>query len=220
MKYAIAPLLIALALGACAPTPSTPIKLAPDGKPLPRVYRITAEDEGQIQYRMLDAINVLRSNKNLEPVTLDARLTAAAATHARDIARQNRPWHFGSDGSSPIDRVRRVGYTGHLVGETLSETYETELETLTAWMKEPTTRGVILDPNARDMGFAWFQEPSAKLWWVLTLGGPSLAPEADLLADAGDVPDTEAMRGMVRIVDSRTSSDSEAFESMIDNALR
>ena len=74
------------------------------------------------------------------PVELDARLNAAAATHARDMSIQNRPWHFGSDGSSPIDRVRRVGYEGQLVGETISETYETELETLAAWIRKRRAR--------------------------------------------------------------------------------
>ena len=82
---------------------------------------------------------------------------------------QNRPWHFGSDGSSPIDRVQRSGYAGQLVGETISETYETELETLAAWMDQPDTRRVILDPQARSMGFSWYQENNGKLWWTLIL---------------------------------------------------
>ena len=96
--------------------------------------------------------------------------TAAAATHARDMSVQNRPWHFGSDGSSPIDRVRRVGYTGELVGEAISETYETELETLAAWMEEEGSRRVILDPAARELGFSWLQEDNGKIWWTLVMG--------------------------------------------------
>jgi uncharacterized protein YkwD len=72
---------------------------------------------------------------------------------------QNRPWHFGSDGSSPMVRVQRVGYTGRLVGENISETYQTELETLSAWMAQPDTRAIIMEPQARELGFAWFQEP-------------------------------------------------------------
>jgi uncharacterized protein YkwD len=83
---------------------------------------------------------------------------------------QNRPWNFGSDGSSPLDRIARVGYAGGLVGENIRETYETELETLSAWMEEPGPRAVILDPRARNMGFDWFQEPNGKIWWTLVLG--------------------------------------------------
>ena len=73
---------------------------------------------------------------------------------------QNRPWHFGSDGSSPIDRVRRVGYDGRLVGETISETYETELETLAAWMDEENTRRLILAPEAA----AWASPGNRTQW--------------------------------------------------------
>ena len=83
---------------------------------------------------------------------------------------QNRPWHFGSDGSSPVDRVRRVGFSGKLVGEVISETYESELETLGAWMSQPDTRRIIMDPAANKMGFSWFQESNGKIWWTLVMG--------------------------------------------------
>ena len=74
-----------------------------------------------------------------------------------------------------LDRVQRVGYAGRLVGENISETYETELETLAAWMEEPATRNVILDASARDMGFAWYQENNGKIWWTLVTGAPGMS---------------------------------------------
>lgn len=159
-----------LALTACS-TPEP--RFGPDGKPLPQVYRIGSGDTAEIQFRMLDGVNALREARGAAPVRLNSELTAAAKTHARDMSVQNRPWHFGSDGSSPLDRVRRVGYSGRLIGENISETFETELETLAAWMEVPETREVILDPRARDMGFAWFQEPSGKIWWTLVTGQPA-----------------------------------------------
>ncbi|MAU47075.1 MAG: CAP domain-containing protein [Rhodobacteraceae bacterium] len=161
----------ALLAASCGPTVTAP-QLGPDGKPLPRAYRIPAGSEGKIEYNMLDSVNALRQARGVAPLQLDARLNAAAATHARDMSVQNRPWHFGSDGSSPIDRVQRVGYSGRLVGENISETYETELETLAAWMEEDATRNVILDGSARDMGFAWYQESNGKIWWTLVTGAP------------------------------------------------
>ncbi|SDI78537.1 CAP domain-containing protein [Lutimaribacter saemankumensis] len=158
---------LALALTACAPTAP---QMGADGKPLPRLYRIGMGDKARIQYRMLDAVNALRRAAGAPEVELDAKLTAAAATHSRDMSVQNRPWHFGSDGSSPIDRVRRVGYDGMLLGENISETYETELETLGAWMEQPDTRRVIVDPDARKLGFSWYQESNGKIWWTLITG--------------------------------------------------
>ncbi len=158
---------ICLALSACAPV--TP-QIGSDGKPLPKAYRIRAGETGKIQFRMLDSVNALRSAAGQATVELNPQLNAAAATHSRDMSVQNRPWHFGSDGSSPIDRIARVGYTGHLIGETISETYESELETLAAWMEQPDTRRVIMSPDARNMGFSWFQESNGKIWWTLVMG--------------------------------------------------
>ncbi|WP_281967086.1 CAP domain-containing protein [Roseovarius nanhaiticus] len=159
-----------LALSACAPPPPPAPLIGADGRPLPKVYRIRAGDSSAIQFRMLDSVNALRSAAGRQPVELNAQLNAAAATHSRDMSVQNRPWHFGSDGSSPIDRIERVGYTGGLVGEAISETYETELETLAAWMEEPGTRNVVLSPKARQMGFSWLQESNGKIWWTLVMG--------------------------------------------------
>ena len=150
---------------------SAPPVLGADGKPLPRLYRIGPGMEGRIQFRILDSVNSLRAASNAPAVSLNAQLNAAAATHSRDMSIQNRPWHFGSDGSSPIERVRRVGYNGRLIGEAISETYETEVQTLAAWMEEENTRRIILDPTAQDMGFSYFQETNGKIWWTLVLGG-------------------------------------------------
>lgn len=156
-------------LSACVAPSSNPSALGVDGKPLPKVYRI--RNASKVQFRMLDSVNSLRGAAGATPLQMNAQLTAAAATHSRDMSVQNRPWHFGSDGSSPIDRVRRAGYPGTLLGETISETYETELETLAAWMEEPGTREVLLAKNATNMGFSWFQESSGKIWWTLIIGG-------------------------------------------------
>jgi uncharacterized protein YkwD len=38
-------------------------------------------------------------------------------------------------------------------------------------MGSPDTRAVILDPAARDIGFAWYQEPNGKIWWTVVTGG-------------------------------------------------
>jgi uncharacterized protein YkwD len=169
MQRMFAILIAALfALSAC--TPSTPPQVGSDGRPLPKVYNIRPGDTAAIQFRMLDSINSLRQAAGAPPLSLDPSLNAAAATHSRDMSVQNRPWHFGSDGSSPIDRVQRAGFTGELVGENISETYETELETLSAWMDRSDTRRVILSRDARRLGFSWYQENNGKIWWTLVVG--------------------------------------------------
>ena len=79
-----------------------------------------------------------------------------------------------------------MGYVGTFLGEAISETYETETETLAAWMQEPGPRSVILDPKATQMGFAWHQEKAREL---------HSQPEfADLYAQALSVNLTETER--------------------------
>lgn len=139
-----------------------------------RVYRLNNNNQGQVQLRMTDSVNALRTANGLTPVQLDSSLNAAALTHSNDMARQARPWHFGSDGSSPVERVARAGYTKRLLGENISESYETETETLAAWMEEADTRDVIMDPAAEDIGFAYHQDSTGKVWWTLVMGGGPL----------------------------------------------
>ncbi len=158
----------ALLLAGCA-TPAPPVDT--NGNALPQVYRIDAKTAEEIPFRLLDAVNSLRSAKGVQTVAYNAALNAASLTHSRDMAVQNRPWHFGSDGSSPLLRVQRVNYTGTFLGEVISETYQTELETLSAWMADADTRNIILDARAREIGFAWYQEPSGKIWWTMLTGG-------------------------------------------------
>ncbi|MCV2892527.1 CAP domain-containing protein [Lentibacter sp. XHP0401] len=170
MRFFVSLLVSVVLLAGCT-TGTTTSQLGADGKPLPKLYRISNSSTGKIQFRILDSVNSLRQAAGAPAVEMNAQLNAAAATHARDMSAQNRPWHFGSDGSSPIDRVSRSGYPGVMVGELISETYETELETLGAWMEKSDTRAILLDKRATNLGFAWYQESNGKIWWTLVMGG-------------------------------------------------
>ena len=132
--------------------------------------RLTEADKNPIRLRHVDAVNAVRQQNGLQPVQLSAELNAAADTHARDIAQQQRAWHFGSDLTSPRERAFRAGYTGELVGENLSEGSDSDLTVLASWLEFSDTRAVILDPSARGLGIGWYQEPAGKIWWVQLLG--------------------------------------------------
>lgn len=166
----------ALALAACdvaGPGPTAP-PLGADGRPQQVVYRISPSDAPRVRQRMQDGVNTMRAQNGLPPVQASAELASAAATHAQDMSFQNRPWHWGSDGSSPMQRAQRAGYRGTFIGEMISETFENEFETVNAWMTEPETRQVILDPRATDVGVGWHQDSNGKLWWTVVLGAGNM----------------------------------------------
>lgn len=154
--------LAAIGLAACDPAGSTATG--------PGIYKISARDSEQVQQRMLDAVNSMRAAAGAPPVQLNPQLTAAARRHAREMSRQRRAWPFGADGSTPYDRVAAAGYQGNLLTEVYSQTFETELETLAAWVQDGAWGREILDPDARDMGFAWQQDSNGLIWWAITMG--------------------------------------------------
>ena len=137
---------------------------------VPKIFWIKGDAAARIPYRVLDAVNAVRSENDLSSVKLSSELTAAARTHARDMSVQNRPWHFGSDGSSPISRAAKAGYEGRVLGENISESFESDLETLAAWMQDSEARNLILKPGAVRIGIGWYQETEGKIWWSLVVG--------------------------------------------------
>ena len=58
----------ALLLAACVGAGTEPVQLGADGKPLPRIYRITPAIAGQIPYRFLDSVNTMRRAKGAQPL--------------------------------------------------------------------------------------------------------------------------------------------------------
>jgi len=153
-------LLMLVALAAACSAPQTP-----DG-----VRIIGPFESDAVRIAHVDALNAFRTERGLQPVQLSARLTAAAATHARDMSVQARAWHFGSDGTSPADRVERAGFAGEFLGENISESFDSEIDVLQSWINSPSSRAVMTTPEADSVGFAWYQESNGKLWWVQILG--------------------------------------------------
>ncbi len=167
-------LLCLILVAACTPKPPETVN---------GIRLISPSETNAVRTVHVDQINAFRATQGLQPVTLSARLTAAAATHARDMSVQERAWHFGSDGTSPRDRAIRAGFNGTVVGENISESFDDEFQVFQSWLDDPVTRRVMLNPAANALGIAWFQEDDGKLWWVQLLG--STAPA---IASTGALP--------------------------------
>ena len=162
-----ATLMIAVALAGCVSTKAP--RLDDSGASVRGVYPVTTDNIEAVRARTLATINEARSANGLAPVSMDAMLNRAADVHSADMSRQKRAWHFGSDGSSPMDRVARAGFRGSLVGEVVSQTYESEVKAVKAWMNSPPQRAILLSPEAGRIGIGVYQEEDMKLWWTITV---------------------------------------------------
>ena len=123
-----------------------------------------------LRARHLEMVNALRVENGLKTLKLSNELSASAKTHALDMARQQRAWNYGSDASSPQDRAIVSGFSGLILGENVSETYEGEYDVLDVWFKYSLSRSILLDPKASHVGFSWYQDDKGKVWWVQEIG--------------------------------------------------
>ena len=132
--------------------------------------RIENFDSAEIRKRHLDYLNAIRQERGLTNLQISNSLNSSAATHARDIFKQQRAWNFGSDGSSPQKRAEISGFKGVVTGENVSETYEGEFLVLQVWAKNSFSRSVLLNKEATHLGLGWYQQDNGKIWWVQVLG--------------------------------------------------
>lgn len=137
------------------------------------ITRITEQQADSIRLNQLDLVNTVRAAAGAPALTLSAALTAAADTHARDMASQLRAWNFGSDRSSPQTRAERAGFDGLITSEDVAETFMDNVGIFQAWISDPRAREAMANPSATHMGLGWYQEANGKIWWVMDIGAGS-----------------------------------------------
>jgi uncharacterized protein YkwD len=142
-----------------------------------------AESESQLLHEVLALTNAARAtprrcgSKYFEAVPAlqgSALLDRSADIEARDMAQHHFFDHTGSDGSSPGDRAKRVGYQWRAVGENIALGPETAREVVDGWLASPGHCENIMDGSFTEMGIA--SELSAglhgELYWSQTFGRP------------------------------------------------
>jgi len=119
-----------------------------------------------------ELVNAYRKQKGLRPLKLQPALTEAARAHARDLAKWDRISHFGSDGSNPWDRVKRVGYNAKLAAENVGTGQASIVEVMKGWQASPGHNKNLLIADAEHMGIAMVHDPKTefKTFWTLVIG--------------------------------------------------
>jgi uncharacterized protein YkwD len=107
--------------------------------------------EGQV----ITLVNDKRTSQGLPAYTVDSRLTAAARTHATDMACNHFASHTGSDGSSVRDRVARQGYSWSWIGENYYVGSGSAQTAFNWWMNSAPHTANILSPNYTQFGVGY-----------------------------------------------------------------
>jgi uncharacterized protein YkwD len=140
------------------------------------------ESAATIRERVIDLVNAARSRGRrcgserfaaAPPLGSSRQLNAAAAEHARDMARRNYFDHRGRDGSQPKDRVLRAGYEPRLSGENIAFGPETAEEVVAGWLDSPGHCANIMEPRFEHIGVGVATGKKRKrIYWVQTFGAP------------------------------------------------
>ena len=101
-----------------------------------------------------------RYYKPISPVAWNALLENAAQRHSNDMANNNFFSHYGSDGSSPWDRIREAGYPMLSGGENIAAGYSSVRSAIKGWLKSPGHCANIMSPYFREIGAAKAASPS------------------------------------------------------------
>jgi uncharacterized protein YkwD len=115
--------------------------------------RVSALESGVLQQ-----LNTIRAQHGLQPVKLNAGLSAAAVEHTREMGADGYFRHESFDGSAFWKRVRHwydaSGHSYWAIGENLlwSSPDVTAAEALQLWMRSPEHRANILKAEWREIG--------------------------------------------------------------------
>jgi uncharacterized protein YkwD len=103
-----------------------------------------------------------------------ATLERAALAHAHDMAARGALSHAGSDGSTPPQRVTRVGYVWSATGENVAAGQRDSESVVKSWLASPGHCANLMSPDYTEMAvaFATSAATEAGIYWAQVFGAP------------------------------------------------
>ena len=102
---------------------------------------------------LLRDLNAVRATRGLLPLTLEPRLCDLAREHALDMVAHRFFGHASSDGSTPFERMDRVGYEYRVAGENLVLDVDEAAAHQMLW-RSNSHRENMLEPKFARVGIA------------------------------------------------------------------
>lgn len=116
--------------------------------------------------------NEFRARQGMKPLHLDARLSAAARAHARDMHDRGYFDHVAPGGRTFVDRIGASGYGSYrAASENIAMGYSTPSEVVQGWIDSPGHRANMLGGPYRDIGIGIHGE-----YYVQLFAGPGHSP--------------------------------------------
>lgn len=133
-----------------------------------------ATDDGTSQ--LIDHVNAYRISQGLKPLTPEARLTAAAQSHAKAMATSDCFAHVCPNGTGLSDRLARAGYSYRVAAENIAAGMEKPKDVVNSWIKSGGHRRNMLLSEATEVGAGHYllEQDGGKVryrhYWTMTFG--------------------------------------------------
>jgi uncharacterized protein YkwD len=144
------------------------------GTPTPQSPSTCAiQRDAAYETQLLQLINEARSQQGRKPLTLNAKLSAAALAHSTDMACNNFVDHTGSDGSNWVTRIKAQGYKAASASENIyvgdPQFGGDAAGAFDWWMHSQIHRDNILSPKVTEIGIAYVYYPNSTYKGYYTL---------------------------------------------------
>ncbi|MEU1307354.1 CAP domain-containing protein [Streptomyces cinnamoneus] len=122
--------------------------------------------------QVVDMVNAERAKNGCSPVTVNAKLQAAAQGHSDDMAARDYYAHTSPEGKSPGDRMTAAGYRWSTYGENIFKSPKDARTAMDGWMKSSGHRANILNCSFKEIGVGINFSANGP-WWTQNFGASS-----------------------------------------------
>ena len=118
--------------------------------------------------RLLELHNRNRAKDGERPLTINAKLSAAAQAYAEHLAKIGKLSHTA--GSTVSGRIKEAGYKYHAVGENIAVGQTSADAVVKGWMHSSGHRKNILSKHFKEVGFGFAKGKNGRIYWVTDFG--------------------------------------------------
>ncbi len=113
----------------------------------------------QFDLRILELVNIERTKRELDPLSIDNQLDQAANFHNDEMVRADMMSHQLPGEADLGERVSATGYSWTRVAENIAAGYTTPEAVVEGWMNSPGHKENILNPEFIHIGIGYEYAP-------------------------------------------------------------
>lgn len=118
------------------------------------------------QKEVLRLVNVERSKRGLNELTLNTELSKVATLKSQDMINKNYFSHTSPTYGSPFDMMKKFNISYKTAGENIAMGQKTPAQVVEAWMNSEGHRANILNKNHTDLGVGVAKDSKGTIYWT------------------------------------------------------